>query len=289
MDKMDSSERFIRRITGCCREPGHYIFPTFDCRLNQTGECVSKHRKNQEILLDEDGKFPDFSTLESITGNPYKVCNYCRFSDDRAKTYEPSVWFKTYKKGRITDKKQVDLVRAWNDLYGKNIKFIKYPKFSKSIVEIFQEYKLFSLRTGFVADIVIVDYLDITKPTRFHNQSRDNYDEVWKIAAGKADEFDVLLFSGAQGSRASLKKALMEEEDTTEDIRKLAHVDALFSINQTRPEKRKQIMRIGCLVHRHRNFDINRNAVILNQFTLGQVVLDSEEMFVYESDFEGEE
>jgi hypothetical protein len=34
------------------------------------------------------------------------------------------------------DKKQVDLVRAWNDLYGKNIKFIKYPKFSKSILNL---------------------------------------------------------------------------------------------------------------------------------------------------------
>ena len=289
MGKLDTSERFIRRITGCCREGGKYIFPTFDCKLNQTGECVSKHRTGDEKLLDDDGNYPDFSLVESIEGSSYKICNYCRFKEKYANIYEPSVWFEVHEKGRITDKTNVELVRAFDRLYGKNLKFIKYPKFSKSIVEIFQDYKLFSMRTGFVADIFIIDYFDITKPTRFHNQSRDNYDEVWKIAAGKADEFNLLLLSGAQGSRASIKKALMEEQDTTEDIRKLAHVDALFSINQTRQEKRKQIMRIGCLVHRHRNFDINRNAIILNQFTLGQVILDSEEVYVYESDFEVEE
>ena len=147
---------------------------------------------------------------------------------------------------------------------------------------------MYSLRTGFVADVMIIDYLDITKPLRNHTNSRDKFDETWKLAAGKADEFNVLLVSGAQGSRASIKKALMEEEDTTEDIRKWAHVDAMFSLNQTRGEKRKQVMRVGCLAHRHRDFDINKNAVLLQNIALGQVILHSEEMLVFESDFKEE-
>ena len=288
MDKVSSSLRAMRRITGCCNIPGKYIFPTFDCRLNQMGTCESKHRENDIALLDEDGNFPDFSTIHSIESLDYKVCNFCRKEKKYAHIYDPSTWFEIYEKGQITDKVNMKRIKDYERIYGKNIKFVKYPKYSRSIVEIFQDYKLFSMRTGFMADVFIIDYLDITKPTRFHSNSRDNYDEVWKIAAGKADEFNVLLLSGAQGSRASIKKALMEEEDTTEDIRKLAHVDALFSLNQTRMEKRKQIMRVGCLVHRHRDFDINRNAVVLQQISLGQVILDSEEMMVYESDFDQE-
>lgn len=288
MDKVSSSMRTMRRITGCNLKPGKYVFPTFDCKLNQIGTCESKHRAGEINLLDEDGNYPDYSCPESIESSDYKICNYCRFHPKYYSIYEPSTWFEVYEKGRITDKKNMQIIQSFEKMYGKNIKFVKYPKYSRSIVEIFQDYKLYSMRTGFVADVFIVDYLDITKPTRFHANSRDNYDEVWKIAAGKADEFNVLFLSGAQGSRASIKKALMEEDDTTEDIRKLAHVDALFSLNQTRMEKRKQMMRVGCLVHRHRDFDINRNAIILQQISLGQVILDSEEVMVYESDFEQE-
>lgn len=288
MDKLSSSMRAMRRITGCNLKRGKYILPAFDCRLNQTGECVNQNRIGDIALLDEEGNCPDYSTIESIESIEYKPCNYCRFHPKYYQLYEPSTWFEIHEKGSITDKSNMSIIKAYERLYGKNIKFVKYPKFSRSITEIFQDYKLYSMRTGFVADIFIIDYLDITKPTRFHSNSRDNYDEVWKIAAGKADEFNVLLFSGAQGSRASIKKALMEEEDTTEDIRKLAHVDALFSLNQTRMEKRKGIMRVGCLVHRHRQFDLNQNAMILQQLEIGQVVLDSEEVYVYESDFDQE-
>lgn len=288
MNKISSSMRMMRRITGCNLKPGKYIFPTFDCRLNQVGSCESKNRTGELSLLDEDGNYPDYSCVESIEASEYKICNFCRFHPKYYGIYEPSTWFEIYEKGKITDKRNMERIQYFEKMYGKNIKFVKYPKFSRSITEIFQDYKLYSMRTGFVADIFIVDYLDITKPLRFHSNSRDNYDEVWKIAAGKADEFNVLFVSGAQGSRASIKKALMEEEDTTEDIRKLAHVDALFSLNQTRMEKRKQMMRVGCLVHRHRDFDINRNAIILQQIALGQVILDSEEVMVYESDFEQE-
>ena len=94
----------------------------------------------------------------------------------------------------------------------------------------------------------------------------------------------MLQFGATQASRASLKKYLMEEEDTTEDIRKLAHIDALFALNQSREEKRAGIMRLGALVHRHRKFDINVNAMMLTQFDVGQVILDSEKIYVEADD-----
>ena len=78
----------------------------------------------------------------------------------------------------------------------------------------------------------------------------------------------------------------MEEDDTTEDIRKLAHVDVCLSMNQTRSEKRKLLYRLGLLAHRHREFDVNINAMCLWQPTTGQVLLDSNTVFVQESDFE---
>ena len=288
MDTKASALRMMRRITGCCHIGGDYILPVFDCALNQSGECQSKHRPDQRPLIEENNKLPDFSTTEAILARNHIICNYCRNRPRLTQNYEPAVWYEVYNKETYRTKKNMKKIQVFEKLYGKNLKFVKYPKFSKTISEIFQEYHLYSLRTGFVADVMIIDYLDITKPLRNHTNSRDKFDETWKLAAGKADEFNVLLVSGAQGSRASIKKALMEEEDTTEDIRKLAHVDAMFSLNQTRGEKRKQVMRVGCLAHRHRDFDINKNAVLLQNIALGQVILDSEEMLVFESDFKEE-
>lgn len=279
--------RLARRITGCSNKGcGEYLIPVFDCKKNQYGTCENPKRIGKVSLYSEESdKELEDITLETVKRHSgYKTCSICRNSEDKD-LFELAVWHKVVEKGDIRSISNVRKIAGFERYFGRNIKFRFYPKFSKSVIEVFNEYRSYSAKTGFVADIVIIDYLDITKPPRNHNQSRDTYDEVWKIAAGLASENNVLLVSPAQGSRASIKKAVMEEEDTTEDIRKLAHVDAMFSLNQTRSEKRKNIIRVGTLVHRHKEFDLSKNAMVLWQLGLGQVILDSEEVFVSESDF----
>ena len=77
----------------------------------------------------------------------------------------------------------------------------------------------------------------------------------------------------------------MEEDDTSEDIRKLAHIDVCISMNQTRLEKRKKCYRLGLLAHRHRNFDVNTNALVLWQLQLGQIMMDSTTVFIQEEEY----
>ncbi len=281
MNEDDSTTRWAKRITARDFEEGPITFPTFDCLLNQKGICENKHRiVNCVKIIDEKENIavPYSPEIE------YTPCTFCRNHPKYKKLFVPAVWYYTIHKPSIREKSSLEMIEAVNYFYRGNIKSFTYPKYSKTIVEIYQDVESFIMRTGFYPDIIWFDYWDITKPIRGYSNGRDFYDEVWKIGTGYAQKLNVLQFGATQASRASLKKYLMEEEDTTEDIRKLAHIDALFALNQSREEKRAGIMRLGALVHRHRKFDINVNAMMLTQFDVGQVILDSEKIYVEADD-----
>jgi hypothetical protein len=72
-----------------------------------------------------------------------------------------------------------------------------------------------------------------------------------------------------------MEKKYVKQSNTSEDIRKLAHVDLMAVLNQTRFEKRKNIMRFGVIAHRHRNFDEQMAIKVLQQLELGQPYLDA--------------
>ena len=285
MNKKNMGKRFIKRVTGCSEEgSGNYVLPVFDCKLNQDGSCVSNNRENKITLIGEDGAYPDYTDPDVIRGLAYKPCTYCRDLGDK-RIWDSSVWYKCAKKPEISSRKMLKRIQCFEEMYGDPyIKFVNYPKFSKNINEIFHDYEAYSSRTGWIADVFIIDYLDITAPVKSYAQSRDTIDSNWKTAAGLFDSHNVLGITPAQGSRASIKKALMEEDDTSEDIRKLAHVDVCISMNQTRLEKRKNCYRLGLLAHRHRRFDVNVNACVLWQPQLGQIMLDSALMYIQEEE-----
>ena len=277
MNDDDSTIRWAKRISARDFEAGPVTLPVFDCILNQKGICENKHRvKNtMKILSDkENEKIPYDVGLE------YRPCTYCRNHPKYFKLYSPTVWYHTVEKPSIRDSSSLKMIEGVNYFFGGNIASFTYPKYSVTILDVYHDIENFIIRSGFQPDMIQFDYWDITKPMRGYSNGRDFYDEVWKIATGYAQKLNVLQFGATQASRASLKKYLMEEEDTTEDIRKLAHIDALFSLNQSREEKRMGIMRLGALVHRHRKFDININAMMLQQLDVGQVILDSEKIYV---------
>ena len=281
MNDEDSTTRWAKRITARDFEEGPITFPTFDCILNQKGICENKHRiVNSVKIIDE----KENSLLPYSPEIEYTPCTFCRKHPKYHKLYQPAVWYYTVKKPSIREKSSLDMIEAVNYFYRGNIVSLTYPKYSVTILDVYHDIENFIIRTGYNPDIIWFDYWDITRPIKGYANGRDFYDETWKIASGFAQELNVLQFGATQASRASLKKYLMEEDDTTEDIRKLAHIDALFSLNQSREEKRMGIMRLGALVHRHRKFDININAMMLQQLDVGQVILDSEKVYVEADD-----
>jgi hypothetical protein len=89
-----------------------------------------------------------------------------------------------------------------------------------------------------------------------------------------------LVVTASQSNRKTLDKKDVKASDIAEDIRKVAHVDAMYSLSQTPEEKSKGTMRLGVVAHRWQDFNELSYVTVLQQLQTGQVMLDSERGYV---------
>jgi len=154
------------------------------------------------------------------------------------------------------------------------LRLICYPAKSASVKTIKNEILMLSTYEGFYPDIVVVDYADILAPEpESPNEYRHKIDHTWVTLRGLAQEINGLVITASQSSRASFSKDI-EESDIAEDIRKLAHVTHMVSLNQKKEEKEKNIMRVSVLASRNEDFT-GAEAVVLYQYAIGKAILDS--------------
>jgi hypothetical protein len=279
MKRRDSVLKWAKRMTGCSTEAGTKIYPCFDCVKNQAATCDKIQRPDQPALLSEKGKKPKYDI-----DHPHIPCTACRADNDYYTDFEPATWFQPVLKSYIGTNYNLKLLETFNRYYGHNIRSVTYPKFSVSFQDIVRDMDVYTQDTGWIPKVFIIDYLDVTRLPKSSN-GRDSYDEVWKRAAGFSDERAITVINVSQPNRGGIIKKSMDETDTSEDIRKMAHVDVWATLNQLPSEKRDKCARIGLVAHRHHDFDKTKQAMILQDIDTGQFVLDSEIVHV-ESDEE---
>jgi hypothetical protein len=274
----DSVLKWAKRMTGASSESGTKIYPCFDCLKNQNGSCDMIQRPDQPALLSDKGKKPKYEL-----DHPHIPCTFCRSEHGLYTDFEPAVWFQPVLKSYVGTNYNLKLLETFNRYYGHNIRTVSYPKFGASFQDIVRDLDTYTQDTGWIPKVVILDYLDATRLPKSSN-GRDSYDEVWKRAAGFSDERAITLINVSQPNRGGIVKRSMDETDTSEDIRKLAHVDIWAALNQLPSEKRDKSARIGLVAHRHFDFDKTKQALILQDIDTGQFVLDSEIIHVDEEE-----
>lgn len=270
MKKKNIKERLYKRITGFGSRTGEdvFIYPIFDCLLNQTGECERPERTNLIQLRAEGGGKPDYDlNLE------YRPCSYCR--DHMIRDYQLETWYEPLEIPQFDFAGTKKSMKAFWNMYGDNLRGISYPRFTASISDIQRDLLLLEQNEEFIPDVIVVDYADILKPVSSKGKKLDDIDDIWKMLASIAAERHCIMFSASQGTRGSIYKSDMGQDDLAEWIGKLGHVDLFVGLNQTKEEKRSKIIRVNALVHRHREVDENISAMLLQQLEIGQFFLDS--------------
>ena len=270
MKRKDSVLKWAKRMTGCSTEEGTKIYPCFDCVKNQADTCDKIQRPDQPALLSDKGKKPKYEI-----DHPHIPCTACRSQDGHYTDFEVATWFEPVRKAYIGTNYNLKLLENFNKYYGQNIRSVTYPKFSVSFQDIVRDLDVYTQDTGWIPKVFIIDYLDVTRLGKSVN-GRDSFDEVWKRAAGFSDERAITVINVSQPNRGGINKRSMDEQDTSEDIRKMAHVDIWAALNQLPAEKRDKCARIGLVAHRHCDFDKTKQAMILQDIDTGQFVLDSE-------------
>lgn len=272
MQDKNINERIYKRITAFGAEgTKSQVLPVFDCVKNQFGMCEKDIRVNQHTLM-EPGEDPP----EYVEDMRYRPCSVCRgMSKDSG--FELATWYETMNKKEFTAKNVNKKLKSFKRFYGDNIRIKCYPRFAASISDIKRDLDILEQTEGFIPDVIVIDYADILRPDGRGTSSepRHGLDEIWKNLASMAMERHCILFSASQGNRGSIYKPNIDQADLAEWIGKLGHVDVFAALNQSGEEKKKGVMRIGLLAHRHAEFHEKDNATVLQSLSLGQVHLDS--------------
>lgn len=136
----------------------------------------------------------------------------------------------------------------------------------------------------YIPDVIVIDYADImAKNEGDHgNDYRNQLDGIWKRLRGLAQKLNVAIITASQSTRDTIDKDV-KASDVAEDMRKLAHVTAMISLNQTPKEKQQNIMRVKQLIVREEGAEF-KEAICLQSLKISCPVLDSK--FEDEIEFE---
>jgi hypothetical protein len=269
MNKKAMSKRIYKRITALRTMAGAYKFPVFDCYSNQTNMCRKKERScSCGISKDDKQKFNRPTN--------YEPCTFCK--ENGLESYIQTVYYKELVQKEDMDAEAVNKkIKNFNLQYGDNLRIMAYPAFSASFDDMESDLDSLEFQEGFVPDVICVDYFDIANPGNGTGNlsERGKSDYVWKNGKGLAAKRHCLVATVLQSNRASISKKSVEQEDTSEDIRKLAHVDVLMGLNQTKDEKEENVMRVSVVAHRHEEFTFKGEVLALQNLSIGHPCLFS--------------
>jgi len=152
-----------------------------------------------------------------------------------------------------------------------------YPAGTLNVAAVEAELTILEQQSGFVADVVIIDYADImgVEPDAKRMDYRNQINATWIALRRLSQVKQCAVITASQSNKASHNKSQIDQMDTTEDKRKLGHVTTMLALNQTPKEKRQSIMRISNILSREMDFDVGKNAVVLESRALGKPYIDS--------------
>jgi len=130
--------------------------------------------------------------------------------------------------------------------HGGRLELRNFPTGSLSVRGLEQELKDLEVYENFCPDVIVVDYADIMD-LGSGDSERDKLNHCWKSLRGLASSRKCVVVTASQTGRETVggeKDA--KEKNVAEDIRKLAHVTKMITINQTEQEQARGIYRISC-------------------------------------------
>ena len=134
------------------------------------------------------------------------------------------------------------------------LKLVCHPNSTATVAGIRTQLRDWA-RSGWVCDVVVIDYADILAPEPGSGiDVRHQINATWKALRAMTQEFHCLGITATQADADSYSKAVMSMANFSEDKRKNAHVTGIVGINQTQDEKTQGAFRLNWLVAREMEF-----------------------------------
>lgn len=161
-----------------------------------------------------------------------------------------------------------------NNGYTGDIRILAYPRFSASVRQITDRIDEM-IGDGFIPDVIVLDYADITTPIGGGSELRNQLDEIWKYLGGYATKMHCAVITASQTNRSGMSSSSVEAESIGENFKKIAHVTSMVSLEQTRKMKNEHLMRIRNIAIRNGEVEdacIFPQCLGLGQFIFGEPI-----------------
>lgn len=259
---------------------GKQYIPVIDCVKNQTNTCNRRIRASKFGPFDEktEKEIREEITYEALLeakhGNKfYKNCYNCI----NWQTHSwGAVWLEEFDNGTepLTAN---EAKRAWNKFFVKNnlVRLSTYSNGELTIAKMITTLETWK-RNGFKPKMLLVDYADLIVGNSMTDM-RHQIDAVWRGLRGISQKYDLLVVAPTQADAKSYEQELLKLNNFSEDKRKLAHVTAMYGLNQSPDgrEKKLGIMRINKIVVREDGFHNTDQVHVLQRLQIGKPNLGS--------------
>lgn len=261
-----------------------YLVPVFDCLENQSGMCEHPdYIGTGDPVIDVDTGLPEPFEEHKV----HVVCAECRGHIDKeiASNFKISSWFEEITRPVLKEK---DLHRFAKEFEvhssGGALKIQAFPISTATMEDVEYVLDKEEVHNGWVADMIIIDSADNFKKNLKLGDKRFQLGDIWEQISRVTKTRNTLTVTATQGNRGSSKKDRLELEDIAEDFSKAMTLDALFAINERGHANKKlhekdkywKRQQIETLASRYKGFIAGAQIMVLQNFQLGQILLDSE-------------
>lgn len=247
---------------------GEQWIPVKDCYLNQIDECDLPERESfvgvfsktelgdrKEITRDKIMK-----KIQEGEDEEYSPCHNClKYRTQKL----GSVWFKKKDFGDpLTEEEAKTVLENFFIKKKRNFRMATYANETLTVKEVESMLTKWEENDGFVADVIIIDYADIMVDFSVKD-FRQRQNAIWSALRGLSQKKHSVLITATQGDAKSYNSEILTKKNFSEDKRKIAHVTALFGLNQTTREKQLKIMRINKIAVRDGDFNEKDTVTVL--------------------------
>jgi len=259
---------------------GKQFIPVLDCVKNQNNTC------NRRIRASSYGVFNDKTDEQIRTGITYAEIIEAKQENPRYKNCynclnwqtNPwgSVWLEDFDNG-TAPLTASEAKKAWRKFFTHNnqVRLATYANGELTIQKMNTALDLWKLQ-GFEPEIILADYADLIVGQTM-NEMRHTIDGVWRGLRGMSQKRDALVVSPTQADAKSYLQELLTRNNFSEDKRKLAHVTAMYGMNQDADgrEKKLGIMRLNKIVLREDGFHNTDQVRLVQRLQIGRPNLGS--------------
>lgn len=157
----------------------------------------------------------------------------------------------------------------------KHWRLITAPARSINIRQIDAELDRLEKEEGFVADVVLIDYMDILGAENSREQERERINSNWVAAKALCNKRHCCLLSVTQANAQAYEQDLQTRSSFSEDHRKYAHTNGTLGLTQTPQDKKAGIAKLNWLVLREGEFNERDVCYVLQCLKRGKFCVDS--------------